>query len=320
MKNKSKENWEQFRCLRNLKTKVKREAIQTYFNERCGGGPKSKDFWVTIKPFLSSKSTNKSSNNIILKENDSLVSDQTSVCELLNTFYVNIAKNIGIDSSTSNCENHPSIVKIENQMERLPDFNSNINFKHVTPSTVEKLLKESNPKKATGCDNIPPPKKKILKCAASSIFRPLTTIINKIIDTNKFPSKLKRAQVAPIFKKDDHFIMKNYRPVSILNSTSKIFENILNKQLLDHFSNIFHDFLSAFRPGYGCQTTLLRLVEDWKAALDNNKYVAAILMDLSKAFDCLPHDLLALKLRAYRLSGEACSLVFNYLTERQQMV
>ena len=319
MKNKSKENWEQFRCLRNLKTKVKRESIQTYFNERCGGGPKSKDFWPTIKPFLSSKSTNKSSNNIILKENDNLhvVSDQTSVCELLNTFYVNIAKNIGIDSSTSNCEKHPSIVKIESQMESLPDFNSNFNFKHVTPNTVEKLLTESNPKKATGCDNIPP---KILKCAASSICHPLTTIINKMIDTNKFPSELKRAQVTPIFKKDDPFIMKNYRPVSILNSTSKIFEKILNKQLLDHFSNIFHDFLSAFRPGYGCQTTLLRLVEDWKAAMDDNKHVAAILMDLSKAFDCLPHDLLVLKLRAYGLSGEACSLVFNYLTERQQMV
>ena len=83
-------------------------------------------------------------------------------------------------------------------MESLPDFNSNFNFKHVTPNTVEKLLKESNPKKATGCDNIPP---KILKCAASSICHPLTTIINKMIDTNKFPSELKRAQVTPIFKK-----------------------------------------------------------------------------------------------------------------------
>jgi hypothetical protein len=40
--------------------------------------------------------------------------------------------------------------------------------------------------------------------------------------------------------------------------------------------------------GHGCQTTLLRLLEDWKSALDNNCYVAAILMDLSKAFNCLP--------------------------------
>jgi hypothetical protein len=53
--------------------------------------------------------------------------------------------------------------------------------------------------------------------------------------------------------------------------------------------------LSAFRKGYGCQTALLKVIEDWKKALDQNRYVAAILMDLSKAFDCLPHDLLILK-------------------------
>jgi hypothetical protein len=53
------------------------------------------------------------------------------------------------------------------------------------------------------------------------------------------------------------------------------------------------------RNGHGCQTTLLRLLEDWKTALDKNQYVAAILMYLSKAFDCLPHDILLCKLSAY---------------------
>ena len=60
--------------------------------------------------------------------------------------------------------------------------------------------------------------------------------------------------------------------------------------------------LSAFRPDFGCQTALLKIVEDWKRALDDNKYIAAISMDLSKAFDCLPHNLLLLKLEAYGLT------------------
>jgi hypothetical protein len=50
---------------------------------------------------------------------------------------------------------------------------------------------------------------------------------------------------------------------------------------------VFHPSLSAFRSGYGCQTALLQIIEDWKKALDENIFVAAILMDLSKAFDCL---------------------------------
>ena len=57
--------------------------------------------------------------------------------------------------------------------------------------------------------------------------------------------------------------------------------------------------MSAFRSGHGCQTALLKIIEDWKKALDDNKCVAAILMDLSKAFDCLPHNLLLLKLKTY---------------------
>ena len=70
----------------------------------------------------------------------------------------------------------------------------------------------------------------------------------------------------------------------------------------------------------GCQSTLLRLVEDWRKALDNHTYVAAILMDLTKAFDCLPHSLLLGKLSAYGLSDKSCSLVSNYLSNRKQRV
>ena len=79
-------------------------------------------------------------------------------------------------------------------------------------------------------------------------------------------------------------------------------------QLSDHFENIFHTFVAAFRNGFGCQTTLLRLAEDWKREWDNHRYVWAVLMDLSKAFDCLPHDFIIDKLAAYGLSA-ACTFL-----------
>jgi gmma-aminobutyric acid receptor subunit gamma/cGMP-dependent protein kinase 2 len=54
--------------------------------------------------------------------------------------------------------------------------------------------------------------------------------------------------------------------------------------------------------------------------LDENKYIAAILMDLSKVFDCLPHDLILLKLEAYGLSEKSINLLKSYLSDRKQCV
>jgi hypothetical protein len=76
--------------------------------------------------------------------------------------------------------------------------------------------------------------------------------------------------------------------------------------------------LSAFRPGYGCQSVLLKIVEDWKMALDSKKYTAAILMDLSKPFHCIPHNLILAKLNTYGLSANTTRLIESYLSNRKQ--
>ena len=60
--------------------------------------------------------------------------------------------------------------------------------------------------------------------------------------------------------------------------------------------------------------------EGWKKELDSQHYVGAVLMDLSKAFDCLPHDLIMAKLKAYGLSTGACEFLNGYLSDRRQRV
>ena len=101
----------------------------------------------------------------------------------------------------------------------------------------------------------------------------------------KFHEKLNEAQVVPCYKKSNALDKSNYRPVSILLVISKFVERAINDQLVLYYSKIVHPYLSAFCSGYGCQTALLKIIEDRKKALDQHKFTAAILMDLSKAFD-----------------------------------
>ena len=131
-----------------------------------------------------------------------------------------------------------------------------------------------NAKKATGVDNISP---KLLHYAKPVIAKPISDLVNLSLSSATFPDSLKIGSVAPINKKNSVLEKGNNRPVGVLSAISKIFETAIEKQLSYHFENLFNPLLAAFRSGYGCQSTLLRILEDWKKALDSDKYLAAIL-------------------------------------------
>ena len=71
---------------------------------------------------------------------------------------------------------------------------------------------------------------------------------------------------------------------------------------------------------YSTNHVLIRLIENWKLQLDNKKFVGAVIMDLSKAFDCVPHDLLIAKMHAYGFDFDTLVLFFSYLKNRKQGV
>ena len=130
----------------------------------------------------------------------------------------------------------------------------------------------------------------------------------------------KVATVTPAFKKEDRSCQGNYRPISILNTFSKVFERFILEYITPFFNGRMSDFLSAYRKNTGCQNVLLRLVEKWRKSLGNNKVAGAVLMDLSKTFDCLPHNLLIATLAAYGLERNALKLIVSYLKDRKQAV
>ena len=73
--------------------------------------------------------------------------------------------------------------------------------------------------------------------------------------------------------------------------------------------------MAAYRKKYSTNHVLIRLIENWKKALDEKFLVGTVLMDLSKAFDCIPHDLLIAKLRAYGFSLKIVTFIYSILNE-----
>ena len=115
----------------------------------------------------------------------------------------------------------------------------------------------------------------------------MTKILNSCISDGIFPNELKLADITPIFKSVDSTAKKNYRPISILNSVSKLFEKLIQRQLNPFFDDRLSDHLCGYRKGYSTQYALLKLIEKWKKFGDEKGYSVAVLMDLSKAFDKL---------------------------------
>ena len=104
----------------------------------------------------------------------------------------------------------------------------------------------------------------------------------------------------------------------MLSNFAKIFENIIYLQLNDYMENKFSKYITGFRKNHNTQISLLRMIEFWKAKLNNGSKVGVIIMDLSKAFDSLNYDLWLAKLELYGLGNNAVSSRISYLTNRLQ--
>ena len=94
----------------------------------------------------------------------------------------------------------------------------------------------------------------------------------------------------------------------------------MSEQMAAYSETFLSSYHCGFCKGYNTQQALVRLVEKCKSVLDKKGFAGAILMDLSKAFDCLNHELLIAKLSAYCFSRPALKLIYTYLHERQQRV
>ena len=83
------------------------------------------------------------------------------------------------------------------------------------------------------------------------------------------------------------------------------------------FEGITSKYQCGFRKGHSAQHTLISLLEKWFYNVDQGCTFRALLTDLSKAFDCLPHNIIIAKLNAYGFDMKALNFTYNYLSNHK---
>ena len=330
-RDKSAASKEAYNRQRNICTSLCRKNKREYYSRL---NPSSvtcnKIFWKAIKPLFSEKMFNGES--ITLVDIGSIIDNNTDVADTFSEFFSNAVKNLCIEnidtfSNVDNInniydpilkvikrfENHPSILKIHEFVKNEELFD----FSHISPEIVSKEIDAFNVTSACPKDSIPP---NIIKCNADIFSSKLSHDFNLAIDNGIFPSNLKQADITPAYKKGDKTDKTTYRPVSILPAVSKIMERIIFQQIESFSCKILSKHQCGFRKQFNSQHCLILMLEKWKRAMDNREISGALLTDLSKALDCLDHDLLLAKLNAYGFGYKSLEFMISYLVNRYQRV
>lgn len=162
----------------------------------------------------------------------------------------------------------------------------------------------------------------IIKSIKNLIIIPLTKLINLCFKEGKFPLILKQALVVPIFKKGDNKEVSNYRPISLLPIISKIIEKCIANRVAHYFESneLFTNSQFGFRKNRNTVSGILELSTKIIEGFENLMYTSITFCDLSKAFDCVSHDLLIKKLKCYNFDDGSIQLIKSYLDDRYQRV
>lgn len=168
-----------------------------------------------------------------------------------------------------------------------------------------------------GPDRIPP---RFIVACSHYLAEPMCILFNQSLSLGIFPALWKKSYVKPIHKTGAKDEVTNYRPISILNSFSKVFECIIVEKIKFFLSGVFIPEQSGFCPGRSVETNLVPLVEFLCSNMDSRVQVDVVYTDFSKAFDRVILSLLTRKLRDGGIHGSLLRWLDSYIRNRSQIV
>ena len=308
-KSKRLKQWDNYKRYRNRTRHLIKQSKRNFFTNCIDNSKDTKSIWKHMR------NATDGSNLTSRRLPEELVINNERINDA-NAYFTSIADGLAENRSNGSTLNTEKIGQFVDS--KVPGhIKFDISF--INTEQVKSYINKLDLTKATGLDDLGP---RIIKLAVNSLSPSIARLINKSIESGKFPSQLKIAKVFPVFKGGEKSDPSNFRPISILPTISKIFEKHVNKHLMAYLNKykLLHKSQSGFRQKHSCQTALVKLVDDRAKCIDNGEMVGALFIDFRKAFDLVDHNILLRKLSLYKCTPSVLNWFKSYLSNRQQTI
>lgn len=251
------------------------------------------------------------------EENDLTIIDDNTKANLLATRFAEAHRTFIREPGTF--ERHDEkITKIAQEIYNLPTMEADVVL--ISINEIQACLKSLKPNKAPGPDGIT---NKLLKSLPFPATVKLTAILNACLLRSYWPNKWKIGKVVAIGKPGKkRSLATSYRPISVINTTSKLFEKIIKDRLAAYAEQ--NDLLNAeqfgFRAGRSAQQQVLRVIKQIRRQKAARKSTGMVTMDIMKAFDTVWHDGLIAKMSNANVPIHLTKTIQQWLTNRRSYV
>ena len=199
----------------------------------------------------------------------------------------------------------------------LPSPSHQLHTIEIQSTDVESAINGLSSSKAHGCDDIGP---SLITLCAKPLLESLTSLFQQCLTSSEIPDEWKTHKIIPIYKKGDRSQVSNYRPISLLCTTSNILERIIYNKIIYFIRHLLSPLQYGFLANRSCLQNLLSTYSAISSSLDKSNPTDVVYLDFSKAFDTLPHNELLFKLWSFGITGPLWLWFKNYLSNRKQFV
>ena len=296
---------ERYKHYRNSLNNILRRVKEQYYSEKCVQyRSDTSKLWQMVNTIIT-KQNDKTNIIEYLKVRKVEIYNAKEITKQFGKYFATVGKNFAqkIPNSTYSTKHY---------IQKISPNQATIFLTPTSATEIENLIRSLPNKTSSGHDDIT---NTLLKQLAPNISHPLAKIFNKSLEEGVVPSVMKLADVFPLHKSKEKCYTTNYRPISLLLTSSKLLEKVMYKRVHNFLTEHqqLYQSLYGFSTNHSCENAICELIGSIVKNQELKHYTIGLFLDLSKAFDTLDHNILLQKLYKYGIRGKAQEWFKDYL-------